>query len=196
MAIQFFCSSCSKPIEVDNELANQAVTCPYCRSVVTTPAVSDPNARLGAASPDAPEAAAGSPPVGLLAIKPPRRGSSVWAYVSLAAVSLSLVSFAIYLGTFASIFQEQAAKQVTAEEMNRIYMQEMSKRPGLSMMLAFGFCGGPILGIITAVIALATKSATRWPAIVSLIVASLLLVLFLIGTLLQAGGAGPPGAAS
>jgi hypothetical protein len=32
MAIQFFCVACRQPIEVDDNMANQAVTCPYCRA--------------------------------------------------------------------------------------------------------------------------------------------------------------------
>jgi DNA-directed RNA polymerase subunit RPC12/RpoP len=37
MAIQFQCSGCSQPIEVDDDFAGQQATCPYCRHVVTVP---------------------------------------------------------------------------------------------------------------------------------------------------------------
>lgn len=37
MAIQFACPACQQPIEVDDEWANQTVSCPYCRRVVRAP---------------------------------------------------------------------------------------------------------------------------------------------------------------
>jgi DNA-directed RNA polymerase subunit RPC12/RpoP len=37
MAIQFQCTGCSQPIEVDDEFAGRAAACPYCRRVVTIP---------------------------------------------------------------------------------------------------------------------------------------------------------------
>lgn len=40
MAIRFQCAACSQPIEVDDEWASKAVTCPYCRKAVTAPAES------------------------------------------------------------------------------------------------------------------------------------------------------------
>ena len=40
MAIQFMCSACSQPIEVDDEWASRLVACPYCRKTVTAPAAS------------------------------------------------------------------------------------------------------------------------------------------------------------
>lgn len=40
MAIRFQCSSCSQPIEVDDEWASRAVACPYCRTTITAPAES------------------------------------------------------------------------------------------------------------------------------------------------------------
>lgn len=53
MAIRFQCPSCSQPIEVDDELAQRLVACPYCRKTITAPAQStlpDPE-RLPLASP-------------------------------------------------------------------------------------------------------------------------------------------------
>lgn len=37
MAIQFACPACQQPIEVDDEWADQTVSCPYCRRVVRAP---------------------------------------------------------------------------------------------------------------------------------------------------------------
>lgn len=40
MAIRFACTACQRPIEIDDEWANRAVLCPYCRQTVTAPAAS------------------------------------------------------------------------------------------------------------------------------------------------------------
>jgi DNA-directed RNA polymerase subunit RPC12/RpoP len=40
MSIQFRCTSCQQPIEVDDEHAGQHAACPYCRTVITVPAQS------------------------------------------------------------------------------------------------------------------------------------------------------------
>lgn len=37
MAIQFQCSACRQPIEVDDQFANQQAVCPFCRKVITVP---------------------------------------------------------------------------------------------------------------------------------------------------------------
>jgi hypothetical protein len=37
MAIQFRCSACHDPIEIDPEWGGKAVVCPYCRNTVTAP---------------------------------------------------------------------------------------------------------------------------------------------------------------
>jgi len=40
MAIRFQCGACSQPIEVDDEWAQKAVACPYCRKTITAPSES------------------------------------------------------------------------------------------------------------------------------------------------------------
>ncbi len=40
MAIRFQCAACSQPIEVDDEWAQRAVACPYCRKTITAPSES------------------------------------------------------------------------------------------------------------------------------------------------------------
>lgn len=40
MAIRFQCGACSQPIEVDDEWAQRAVACPYCRKTITAPSES------------------------------------------------------------------------------------------------------------------------------------------------------------
>lgn len=65
MAIRFACTSCQRPIEIDDEWANRSVLCPFCRATVTAPSQSTigaesamPVARQG----DVPSAAPFGPP--------------------------------------------------------------------------------------------------------------------------------------
>ncbi len=37
MSIQFLCTSCQQPIEVDDEHAGKSAACPYCRNLVSVP---------------------------------------------------------------------------------------------------------------------------------------------------------------
>ncbi len=79
MAIQFACPSCREPIEIDDEWAGQAVTCPYCRHVVSAPTSSTWTASRP------PTAAPVTPPPGPIPADLPaapadgRSGSAVWA---------------------------------------------------------------------------------------------------------------------
>ena len=40
MTIRFRCTSCTQPIEIDDEWASKTVACPYCRKTTTAPAES------------------------------------------------------------------------------------------------------------------------------------------------------------
>lgn len=53
MAIRFQCAACSQPIEVDDDWAQRAVACPYCRKTITAPSESTLGdlARIPMASP-------------------------------------------------------------------------------------------------------------------------------------------------
>ncbi len=74
MVVQFRCTSCEKPIEVDDEVAGRQVTCPYCHDVVDAPAEStyepEPVARPAGPSPPP------SPSSGTQAPQPPAEESS------------------------------------------------------------------------------------------------------------------------
>jgi len=78
MAIQFACPSCREPIEIDDEWAGQAVTCPYCRHVVNAPTTSTwtasrPPTAMPATPPPHPLAG------GIPAEAGRRSGPAVWA---------------------------------------------------------------------------------------------------------------------
>lgn len=186
MAIQFFCVACSQPIEVDDEMANQAVTCPYCRKVVSAPAVSDSTiqqqpASARATGPQQPmEGPYGSQPPAI----PPR--TNVLSWVSLACLSFALVSLAIFAGFLISIMRGQDTSQMEQAELNKLLQTELMSRPGLQMLSMVGFCGAPVVGVICAVIALIKRTPPRWPAVVSLSILSLFLLCLIGSVIVQA----------
>lgn len=96
MAIQFFCVACRQPIEIDDEFANQTVTCPYCRKVVTAPAATDQT--IQANSPTATPSDATAAPVAPTDFPTSPPGTNVWSWASLGCITATLIVFAILLG--------------------------------------------------------------------------------------------------
>lgn len=108
MSIQFTCTGCRQPIEVDNEWANQTVMCPYCRYVQNAPAESTfrPES-IQAASPA--RIAAPPPSGGFGTVAPPPPGTAAPPWVTgmptaPAVGSNALGTAAIVLGTLAWVF--------------------------------------------------------------------------------------------
>jgi DNA-directed RNA polymerase subunit RPC12/RpoP len=97
MPIQFRCSHCEQPIEVDDEHAGKTAACPYCRSTISVPAESnyDPR-RAVVARPLAPQA-----PLPLSALAgpgmPDRTRALQWGRraLLLALVALGLLIFEV-----------------------------------------------------------------------------------------------------
>lgn len=187
MAIQFFCVACGQPIEVDDDLANQAVTCPYCRKVVTAPSVTDvsigrqPSEARTASTPNA-------MPVEYSAAQPTPipAGTNVFSWVSLACVSATLITLAIFLGFLVSILRGHDPAKMDPEELNKLLQTELMARPGLQLLSMVGSCAVPVVGVICAVIALVKRTPPRWPAIASLCVFGVLLLCICSAFFMQA----------
>ncbi len=172
MAIQFFCVACKQPIEVDDEFANQAVTCPYCKKVVTTPPVSDPG--VARQSPEA--RASGSEPLDPSSpfdphapLSPAGFRSNTSGWVALGCVTGVFVITSIFCGNVLSIMRGQPS-DMTQQEMQKVMMEEMEARPGLQKLISVGFLALPIVGISAAIFSLVKRRSPRWPAIAALVV--------------------------
>ncbi|GMU33148.1 MAG: hypothetical protein HS101_16685 [Planctomycetia bacterium] len=192
MAIQFMCAACGQPIEVDDEMANQAVTCPYCRKVVTAPLVSehqtlhDPAAARPTAAASGP---AHHPPV------PVAAGTNILSWLSLACISGSLICFAVFVGFVLSIAKDHDIQQMPQAEFNKILQEEMIARTGVQFAGALGFCVFPPLGIVFAIVALVKRTPPKWPAITSLSISGLIILLMCFWIMLQAAQLPAQGAA-
>jgi hypothetical protein len=182
MAIQFLCAACRQPIEVDAEAANQVVTCPYCRKVVTAPPISDPSFQSGAAA-----ARSASEPVGgfsvpqVAAIQPGNR----LAWFSLGCATVMVLCLCIFLGMAMNMLKNQGLLNKDTDPAKiREFMMEQQKSPSpavvrinnLSFMLPFF----GIVGVVTGIMGVAGRRHPKWPAIVSLVVCGGFLLLMCI----------------
>lgn len=183
MAIQFFCVACRQPIEVDDEFANQTVTCPYCRKVVTAPAASE-GVMLNN-PPVASPSETGGIPVTMPYALPQPRGTNIWSWISLGCVSFSLVVLAILLGLFASLAKGLGTNP-TPQEMSKFFAEEISKRPGIQALGTAGICLTPILGVVAGIVALVRRTPPRWPAITALAVSGLFILLLCLNFVFSA----------
>ena len=193
MAIQFMCAACGQPIEVDDEMANQAVTCPYCRKVVTAPLVSE-HQTLGDPAPARPTGATSGP-----AQPPPvyaAAGSNIMSWLSLGCISGSLICLAIFVGFVFSIAKDYDIQKMQQAEFNKVLQEQLIERTGVQFSALLGLCVLPPLGIVFAIIALVKRTPPKWPAITSLSISGLILLLMCFGMMMQAAQLSSQGAAA
>lgn len=200
MAIQFYCSSCSKAIEVDDEYANRAVTCPYCRTAVTTPSASDDS--IARSNETAGEFRAEAEPSGSGASMgqvPPLPGSPAWTgapvapagnalgWLSLAGVTFTLVTFSIIGGFVLTIVRDMdPAIQSDTVAMQKYMQESLEARPGLQMLSMLGSCVVPVTAVICALASLSRRRQPKWPAITTLVVYFVCLLCLGFGLLVSA----------
>ncbi len=94
MAIRFQCAACSQPLEVDDDLAQRLVACPYCRKTVTAPAVStlaDADLVPSASPLSAREFGEFAPPPGFNGVAVPSDSGNALAIVAFALACAVLV---------------------------------------------------------------------------------------------------------
>ncbi len=169
MAIQFFCAACHQPIEVDDEMAKQAVTCPYCRKVVTAPGASESGVAKAAPSARVPEGSAveAQPPA------VPVQGGNRSGWVGLGCASVSLVILAIYCGGLLSLGKaavNELGSDASSEAIQKHVMEGMKDRPVLMGLTLVGMTLPPLVGIPCGIVSLVRRRSPRWPGIVSLVV--------------------------
>lgn len=171
MPVQFHCSACSKPIEVDDEFAGQAVTCPYCRNVMHAPAGQAPLAATsGATGVPSPQVFPGStlPPSG----QPSK--SNWFASAALLCAILLIVLFCIATAGWSKVVRDIAPDmQVKPEQMPQL-LERTSKEP-LLVVSSFLMLLDAILGVLFGILGLTRRTGRRWQAIVGLVVCGLML---------------------
>lgn len=177
MAIRFACPSCRQPIEVDDEWAGQSVGCPYCRKVITAPAVSSwPSDQIPMASPlrESPEPVV---PASGYPVRSPAQAASAapWALtMAITSALLSIFASLVWLGNLARVLTEKAGPNATQEELAKVYSNmiasgQLPHSPLATAAAVVGtLCG--IGGLVLAIRTLLWQQPRRGMAIAACII--------------------------
>lgn len=178
MAVQFNCSSCGKPIEIDDEFAGQSVTCPYCRTVVR--AVAGGSAPVasplgGAISADVP------PQMGAMPFVPPPAARPNWfATASMICGLIIIVTLCVAVGTMVPIAKKYAPNgQVNPADAEKI-QKEFVQQPIMKIFSVTNMVAA-IVGFVFAILGLTRRQGRKWQAIVGLTLCSLVLACGALG---------------
>lgn len=191
MPIQFRCTQCDQPIEVDDAYARQAVTCPYCRRVITAPDQSTfsptaiPTARPSSIDPQAAAAydVYGNPPppprFSVPADNPAVVAAKSYGTGAIICSSLAVVVFLVVVAwamVIAADFYKEHGASPDAQSAQK-YMEEKTN-PLLGLA---GTCGTLIFastGLVLSIISLSHSTKGNWRGWTALTLASLILLGF------------------
>jgi DNA-directed RNA polymerase subunit RPC12/RpoP len=188
MPIQFRCSGCGQPIEVDDEHAGKMAACPYCQRVVAVPQTSTFDG-----GPITPARPAGQPMDAGRAALPPgpiepvetgarhetARRFGRYALISLALAIASMVAMvAMSWPTMMEMLKASAAKtgQVSGSQLSQIqsdFLHAMQNRPAF---VALNYAGEILVVVALALSITSVAQARRrnTPGVVALVVSGLL----------------------
>lgn len=174
MPIQYHCPSCGQPIEVDDDAANQPVTCPYCRRMSSAPAATppdfDPRTQTPAggsarpvASPGPPAfpGSRGAPPA------PPIPAGNTLGFIALSCVLVAAVMM-IPASKMGVPIQESVQSIQDPVQRQNALSAEVLKHPALIILTVLSSCVLPLTAVVLAVISLVRKRVPRWPAFTAL----------------------------
>lgn len=202
MSIQFACASCRQPIEVDDELANQAVTCPYCRNVVTAPATSlaaPPAPPPPASGVGLPSAAPRPVEYGVPPLPKPNKAASFSLICAVICLLSTCVVMVPGLGATMTAIRKVAPDgnmQGREKDLNEAMtkaMQEFLSKPWIRVH-GFVVLFFAVAGVILGILGLTRGEGRRWQAVSGLTVCGLFLAcqcLGMIGSLMPGAAVGP-----
>lgn len=199
MPIQFACSHCDQPIEVDDAHAGRTAACPYCQHLVRVPEGS--TYRPDDAVTARPAAAAGAVgedglPAGIAAAQA-RRAEAALRYGTYGVVCtvLTLVTFAAGLGLGLAIMLREAGgtplSELTKAETERVQAAVM--RSGWVVGTQLGAIFFALVGLTFGIVSLAQRAAANWRGVLATVICGLFVVCFCgLNVVGLALGLGPP----
>ena len=150
MAIQFFCVACRQPIEVDDVMANQTVTRPYCRSR-TAPAATDATFRDNPPIARTPRDRRRPPPLPYAVEMP--SGPNRWSWASACLHIHNHDLFGDLHRRCPYHCLASLPKDANPQQTNKLLMQEMQARSGLQIIfLTTGLCATPVIAVICGIV--------------------------------------------
>lgn len=188
MAIQFYCANCTKPIEVDDQHAGLAATCPFCGSVAQVPRTSTYRPGMPVASPVNADRATGEAVVhtpGPPHPEAPRaalgRQMGRW---SLICTGLAVVLYVCcVIGQTVILFQQfPPPQQPTMKQIQEFNQLVVQKHPWLvATQLVGTLLVG--LGLALGVATLVLRPRGNWQGMLSVSVSGLFLLCLCTGSL-------------
>lgn len=193
MPIQYHCPSCGQPIEVDDDAANQPVTCPYCRRISTAPPVTAANFDA-ATRPAAGPSASGrpAPPANAMAgqpspysAQPPIAGGNKLGWWSLGLISAAVVLMVVFMLISVTLLGPGATTQDSTHA-TQLMQEKLEEYPTLKLLSTSASCILPLTAMTFAIISLARGSRPKWPAYTTLGIVTGGVLLMCIALALQA----------
>lgn len=191
MAIQFPCTQCGQPIEVDDEHAGKTAACPYCQAHVAVPLSStyvpeqSVPARPSTTAPPLPVSAPGSLPPGPHAdvARAPGRvaaGRTLGSYALVCTILALVLLIAVFARTFTVLIQAgfSPTSAPSRETLQQIQQRGDALATGLQLGWLFFAVVGLVLGIVSVV------QHANWRGIVGIVVCGLFILCFCGSTLL------------
>lgn len=202
MPIQFRCNQCDQPIEVDEAYARQAVTCPYCRRVVTAPdqstfvATAIPTARPTYSDTNAASAYAQNvppPPFGVPATNPRSLAAKSWGNAALACASLGVMMFVglmIWGFSLALQYYKEHGEPPTSPAAEQ-YLNERTN-PAVALASSCATLLFATAALVLSIISLSHSAGGNWRGWTALTISSLMLLGFGCAIAASISGASPP----
>lgn len=209
MPIQYFCSGCGRPIEVDEEFAGRQAACPHCSHVSLVPmkstyiAAAAVQARDASVPPIPRTSGGGAEPFEPRSYPFPQaaapsettlrreRSAKRLGNISLLAGMLAVFVFFWFATRFMQLILAEnlippGATRLTPEQMQRVE-QIVSQNPGL-MVGSFAVLGLAVVGVSLGIASLSMSLRGNWRGISGTIVSGVFLLCFCVSSLLNVGG--------
>lgn len=181
MAIQFRCTSCGDPIEVDDEHAGQTAACPYCKHLVRVPAESTytPDEAVPARPAPAPQPGLGQPwqPPPIAGADPEilfRRRSTAIAFGNgaLACTVLMIVLVGAYFARVVPLMMGAGLLTPTSQPSPQQVISIVGSDPwAVALPLGATFFG--IAGLVLGIVSMVQRSGGNWRGITSIVICGL-----------------------
>ncbi len=189
MAIQFHCTGCSQPIEVDEEFAGRAAACPYCQRVVTVPATSTIEPQSAVVARPMSGVPQHGPTVDPLADLS-RRQAAAYGNYSLICTGLMLVLCVVFfvrtMNIAFSLGLLRAGETPSASDQKRL--MEAVGGDALVIGPAYGALFFALFGLVLGVASIRRAARANWRGITSCIVCGLYVLCQCGGVLTMMGG--------
>ena len=195
MPIQFCCTQCGQPIEVDSEHAGQTAGCPYCRHMVSVPIESTYRpemavaARPAAPSEDAPSVGVAVPGTAV-PITPLRAGrmraAAAWGSYSLISTALILVLFGVAMIRVLTVFAKSGFARATSAPSSEQVLK-MQQQVAMDPWITGSQIGALFFAVVALALGIVSLNLSRqgnWRGVVGVVISGLFLLCICGGTVI------------